>query len=180
MKRLIFIVPIALFAVLAYVLFDSLISPPPQELPSVLVNKPAPTLTLPPLDAATEGFGPAQLAAGHVSVVNVFASWCVPCRAEASVLPTLAHLNGVALYGIVYKDTPAKARQFLKEVGDPFQRIGLDESGRAGIEWGVYGVPETFVIDGKGVVRLRHAGPLTKNIIKSDILPAIAAARASS
>lgn len=180
MKRLIFVVPIALFVALAYVLFDSLIAPPPQELPSVLVNKPAPTLTLPGLDAATDGFGPEQLAAGHVSVVNVFASWCVPCRAEASVLPSLAHLDGVALYGMVYKDTPANARQFLKEAGNPFQRIALDESGQAGIEWGVYGVPETFVVDGTGVVRLRHAGPLTQDVIRSDILPAIAAARTSS
>jgi len=180
MKRLIFIVPVVLFAVLAYVLFGSLLAPPPQELPSVLVDKPAPTLTLPPLDAASEGFGPAQLKAGHVSVVNVFASWCLPCRAEAALLPSLAHLDGVALYGMVYKDTPANARQFLNEVGNPFERIGLDESGKAGIEWGVYGVPETFVIDGKGIVRLRHAGPLTRDIIRNDILPAIAAARASS
>lgn len=180
MRRLIFIVPIALFAVLAYVLFDSLISPPPQELPSVLVNKPAPQLSLPPLDAETQGFGPTQLTAGHVTIVNVFASWCVPCRAEAAILPSLAHLDGVTLLGMVYKDTPANARQFLNEVGNPFARVGLDESGQAGIEWGVYGVPETFVIDGKGIIRLRHAGPLTPDIIKSDILPAIAKARRTS
>jgi len=179
-KRLIFIVPIALFAALAYVLFDSLISPPPQELPSVLVDKPAPRLALPPLDAQTQGFGPAQLTAGHVTVVNVFASWCVPCRAEAALLPTLAHLQGVTLLGMVYKDTPGNARQFLNEVGNPFARVGLDESGQAGIEWGVYGVPETFVIDGKGIVRLRHAGPLTQGIIENDILPAIAKARTTS
>jgi cytochrome c biogenesis protein CcmG/thiol:disulfide interchange protein DsbE len=178
-KRLIFIVPVALFAALAYVLFKSLIAPPPQELPSVLVDKPAPHLTLPALDAATQGFGPAELAAGHVTVVNVFASWCVPCRAEATVLPALAHLKGVALYGMVYKDTPEKARAFLAEVGNPFSRIALDESGRAGIEWGVYGVPETFVIDGKGIIRLRHAGPLTPGVIANDILPAVAKARAS-
>lgn len=177
MRRLIFIVPIALFAALAYVLFDSLIAPPPQDLPSVLLNKPAPRLNVPPLDARTQGFGPAELAAGHVTVLNVFASWCVPCRAEAGVLPMLAHLDGVTLLGMVYKDTPANARQFLNEAGNPFARIGLDESGQAGIEWGVYGVPETFVIDGKGIIRLRHAGPLTPGIIKDDILPAIAKAR---
>lgn len=180
MKRLVFLVPIALFAVLAYVLFNSLIAPPPEVLPSALVDKPAPRLTLPPLDAATKGFGPAQLTAGHVTIVNVFASWCVPCRAEAKLLPRLAHLKGVAFYGMVYKDTPARARQFLKDVGNPFQRVALDESGQAGIQWGVYGVPETFVIDGKGIVRLRHAGPLTKDIIRDDILPAVKAARASS
>lgn len=178
MKRLVFIVPIALFAVLAYVLFDSLISPPPQELPSVLVNKPAPQLTLPALDAQTSGFGPAQFRDGHVTVLNVFASWCVPCRAEAQVLPMLAHLKGVKLYGMVYKDTPSNARAFLSEVGNPFARIGLDESGRAGIEWGVYGVPETFVIDPRGIVRLRYPGPLTPAVVKDQILPAIARARA--
>lgn len=177
MKRAVFVIPILLFAALAYVLFDSLIAPPPQDLPSVLVDKPAPGLTLPALDGETEGFGPADLTAGHVTVLNVFASWCVPCRTEASVLPALAHLDGVALYGMVYKDTPGKARQFLNEVGNPFSRIALDQSGRAGIEWGVYGVPETFVIDGRGVVRLRHAGPLTAGIVESQILPAIEQAR---
>lgn len=177
MKRLIFVIPVVLFAALAYVLFDSLVSPPPQELPSVLVDKPAPRLTLPPLDGGTQGFGPAQLTDGRVTVLNVFASWCVPCRAEAAILPALSHLKGVKLFGLVYKDTPQKARAFLDAVGNPYARVALDESGSAGIEWGVYGVPETFVIDGKGIVRLRHAGPLTQGIIESQILPAIAKAR---
>lgn len=178
MRRLIFVVPVVLFAVLAVVLFKSLIAPPPQDLPSVLVDKPAPQLTVPALDAQTQGFGPSDLKAGHVTVLNVFASWCIPCRSEAPLLPRLAHLDGVRLFGMVYKDTPDKARQFLNEMGNPFARVGLDESGRAGIEWGVYGVPETFVIDGRGTVRLRHAGPLTPSVIERDILPAIRAARA--
>ena len=177
MNRLVFLIPIALFAALAFVLFDSLIAPPPQELPSVLIDKPAPRLVLPALDAQTESFAAANLAAGHVTVLNVFASWCIPCRAEAAVLPRLAHLRGGELYGMVYKDTPEKARRFLDEVGNPFVRIALDESGRAGIEWGVYGVPETFVIDAKGIIRLRFAGPLTSDIIDREILPAIEAAR---
>lgn len=177
MKRWVFIVPLLLFAALAYVLFDSLISPPPRDLPSVLVDKPAPHVALPPLDGEAHSFGTADLTAGHVTVVNVFASWCIPCRDEAKILPVLAHLNGVALYGMVYKDTPEKARQFLNEVGNPFSRIALDESGRAGIDWGVYGVPETFVIDGKGIIHLRHAGPLTPGVIEKQILPAIERAR---
>lgn len=179
MKRAAFIVPILLFAALTYVLFRSLIAPPPQELPSVLIDKPAPRLTLPALDGQTKGFGAADLTAGHVTVVNVFASWCIPCRSEATVLPLIAHLDGVALYGMVYKDTPGKARQFLNEVGNPFSRIALDESGRAGIDWGVYGVPETFVIDGKGIIHLRYPGPLTPAVIERNILPAIELARKS-
>lgn len=180
MKRLIFIVPVALFAVLAYVLFSSLLAPPPEDLPSVLVDKPAPRITLPALDAQTKGFGPAQLTAGHVTVLNVFASWCVPCHAEAAVLPMLAKIKGVHLYGMVYKDTPAKARAFLDEMGNPFERIGLDQNGQAGIEWGIYGVPETFVINGRGTVLLRHAGPLTPSIIKKQLMPVIAKARTES
>lgn len=178
MKRLIFIVPIVLFGVLAYFLFKSLIGPAPDVLKSALIDKPAPRLTLPALDAQTRGFGPAQLTAGHVTVVNVFGSWCPTCREEAPVLPMLAHLKDVKLYGMVYMDTPAKARKFLDEVGNPFSRIGLDESGHAGIEWGVYGAPETFVVDGKGIVRLRHVGALTPSIIHNEIIPAIDKAKA--
>lgn len=173
MKRLIFIVPVALFAGLAFFLFKSLTGPPPETMPSVLVNKPAPVTPLPALDDSTPGFTPADLKAGHVTVVNFFASWCIPCREEAPVLPMLAKIKGVQLYGVVYKNMPAKAAKFLREVGNPFARIDLDLSGSAGIEWGITGVPETFVIDGKGTVLLRHQGPLSPAIIKNDLLPVI-------
>jgi len=176
MKRAIYIIPVLLFAGLAYFLFHSLIAPPPTELPSALIGKPAPALTLAPLDHDAQGFGPADLK-GHVTIVNVFASWCVPCREEGPLLSTLAGLKGVALYGLVYKDTPEKARAFLKDVGNPFSRIGLDKSGEAGIEWGVYGVPETFVVDADGIIRLRYAGPLTPDVLSGQILPAIERAR---
>jgi len=176
MKRAIYIIPVLLFAGLAWFLFHSLIAPPPTELPSALIGKPAPALTLAPLDMNAQGFGPADLK-GHVTIVNVFASWCVPCREEAPLLSTLAGLKGVALYGLVYKDTPEKARAFLKDVGNPFSRIGLDKSGEAGIEWGVYGVPETFVVDADGIIRLRYAGPLTPDVLSGQILPAIERAR---
>jgi cytochrome c biogenesis protein CcmG/thiol:disulfide interchange protein DsbE len=176
-------VPILGFAVLAYFLFRGLSEPAPDLLPSALIGKPAPRLVLPALDAATKGFGPAQLTAGHVSVVNVFASWCIPCRAEAPVLARLAALapgQGFKLYGLVQKDTPKNVRAFLGKLGNPFSRIALDANGRASIDWGVYGVPETFVVDGNGIIRLRYVGALTQKALTGQILPAIASARQSA
>ncbi len=179
MKRLIYILPALGFLVLAFFLFRSLLQGPPDNLPSALIGKPAPRIILPPLDAATQGFGPEQLSAGHVTVVNVFASWCAPCRIEAPQLAQLAHAKGFVLYGMVQKDTAARARAFLDEVGNPFARIGLDADGRAGIEWGVYGVPETYILDGRGIVRERFVGPITPEALASDIMPAIARAQAA-
>jgi cytochrome c biogenesis protein CcmG/thiol:disulfide interchange protein DsbE len=173
MKRLIYIVPIVLFLGLAGILFHSLIAPPPSELPSALIGKPAPGISLPALDAQASAFTSADFRAGHVTVLNVFASWCAPCREEAPVLRALAHVKNITLYGMVQKDTPQRARAFLADVGNPFSRIDLDADGRASIEWGVYGVPETFVIDGQGIIRLRYAGPLTPDALTNAILPAI-------
>ncbi len=177
-KRALYVLPVLALLVLAAFFFVSLNGPPPDQLPSALLDRPAPQVSLPALDAGTAGFSSVDLKSGHVSVVNVWASWCVPCRAEAAELQALARRRGVALYGIVYKDTPAKARAFLDEVGNPFSRIDLDASGSAGIEWGIYGVPETFVIDGKGIVRLRYPGPIVGNALGETILPAIEQARA--
>ena len=177
MKRLIFVVPILLFGVLAVVLFKNLTGPSGQYVPSVLVNKPAPEMKLPPLDDGVQGFSPADLKAGHVTVVNFFASWCVPCREEAPNLPMIAGMKGVRLYGVAYKDLPDKARVFLNETGNPFDRLDIDEAGSAGIEWGITGVPETFVIDGKGTILLHHAGPLSPQIIQNEIAPVIARAQ---
>ena len=177
MRRLVYLVPVALFAALSLVLYFSLRSLPPNELPSPLVGHPAPPLALPALDAQTAPFGRSDLAAGHVTIVNVWASWCAPCREEAPVLAGLDGLDGVVLYGLVYKDKPDKARGFLSELGNPFARIDLDADGRAGIEWGVYDVPETFVIDGKGIVRLRYSGPITPDVLSQVLLPAVEAAR---
>lgn len=177
MRRLLFLLPAIAFAGLLYLFFHSLNGPPPDELPSALVGRPAPSTTLPPLDAMATPFGPADFRAGHVTVLNVWASWCIPCRAEATALAALSQMPGVALYGMVYEDKPVAAREFLNEVGNPFSRIDLDGSGRAGIEWGIYGVPETFVIDPTGIVRLRYAGPLTGETLDRVILPAIDRAR---
>jgi cytochrome c biogenesis protein CcmG/thiol:disulfide interchange protein DsbE len=183
MKRWIFVLPVLAFAVIAFFLFKSLVAPPPEILPSALIDKPAPRLTLPALDAATQGFGPQDLAAGHVTVVNVFASWCIPCHEEAPALMNLAALSptrGFQIYGMVQKDTPQNIRGFLNEAGNPFGRIAMDADGRASIEWGVYGAPETFVVDGKGVIRFKYVGPLTDQIVSSQLLPAIEQAKQAS
>jgi cytochrome c biogenesis protein CcmG/thiol:disulfide interchange protein DsbE len=150
----------------------------PEELPSVFVDKPAPQVLLPPLDTRAKAFSSADLRSGHVTVVNLFASWCVPCRAETPALQELAREPGVELYGIVYKDAPQKARAFLDDVGNPYSRIDLDADGRAGIDWGIQGVPETFVIDSKGIVHLRFEGPIVGDILSNTILPAVREAQA--
>jgi cytochrome c biogenesis protein CcmG/thiol:disulfide interchange protein DsbE len=180
MTRALYILPIVALAVLAYVFMRSLNSPPPDQLPSVFIDKPAPTVSLPALDAQTKGFTSTDLKSGHVTVVNIFASWCIPCHSEGPGLQEIARQPGVTLYGIVYKDTPDKARAFLGDVGNPFARIDIDTDGRAGIDWGITGVPETFVIDGRGIVRLRYAGPAIGDALTGIILPAIAQARASN
>ncbi|HEX3664174.1 MAG TPA: DsbE family thiol:disulfide interchange protein [Rhizomicrobium sp.] len=180
MKRVLYILPVLAFVGLAYLFFRSLNGSPPDELPSALVGKPAPVTNLPALDGAAKAFDTADLRNGHVTVLNVWASWCVPCRAEAPALATLSQLKEVALYGMVYEDKAPAAREFLKESGNPFNRIDLDRDGRAGIEWGIYGVPETFIIDAKGIVRLRYAGPIVGNTLNTVILPAIAQARTAS
>jgi len=179
MSRWVFIAPIAVFAVLAFFLFKSLWAPAPSVIPSALLNRPAPRLVLPGLDAQSAAFTPADLAAGHVSVINVFASWCAPCRTEAPELAALARMPGIALYGLTQKDKPAATRAFLDEVGNPFARIARDDDGRASIEWGVYGVPETYVVDGRGIIRLKYVGPLSDDVLAQQMIPAIRAAQAN-
>jgi len=177
MKRWVFIAPVAAFAVLAFFLFRSLWAPAPELIPSALLNRPAPRLVLPALDDRSAAFTPADMASGHVSVVNVFASWCAPCRTETDQLAALARLPGVALYGMTQKDRPAATRAFLDEVGNPFARIARDDDGRASIEWGVYGVPETYVVDGRGIIRLKYVGPLSDAVLAQQVVPAIQAAQ---
>jgi cytochrome c biogenesis protein CcmG/thiol:disulfide interchange protein DsbE len=177
-RRLLYILPVLAFLALAWFLHSSLRPPAAAALPSALIGKPVPALSLPALDGRTQGFGPSDLAVrGRVTIVNLFASWCVPCREEAPQLAQLARARGVRLIGIAYKDRPEAARAFLDDVGDPFERVGRDADGRAGIEWGISGVPETFVIDGHGVIRGRF-GPLSPDGLVLDLLPAIAAAAA--
>ena len=134
-----------------------------------------PPFTLPPIEgfADAEGFQATDLAKGEPTIVNVWASWCVPCHEEHPLLLELAKQPGVRLYGINYKDDPAAARRFLGRYGNPFARVGADRSGRVAIDWGVYGVPETYVIGGDGKIAFRHVGPLTEDAIKEKLLPLV-------
>ena len=175
--------PLAAFGALAVLFAVSLQRGDPNRLPSMLVGKPAPAFTLPAVvgltagqgsePAGVPGFANTDLARGQVSIVNVWASWCTPCIAEHPYLTELARTSGAPLYGINYKDKPENARRFLGSHGNPFQSIGADASGRTAIDWGVTGVPETFIVDGRGVVAYKHTGPITPDAIERDLLPAI-------
>ena len=172
MRRLIFLVPLALFIVLA-VAFALGLRPgrDPSELPSAMIDKPMPAFDLATLD----GTGRLASAAlkGQVVLINFFASWCVPCRSEQPVLLRLKANNAVALFGIDYKDKTQDAQRYLAQLGDPYQRIGVDADGRLAIDFGVYGVPETYVIDKSGRIRLRHVGPIMPDALDGTILPLI-------
>lgn len=143
-----------------------------DDLPSALIDKPVPQFALAPVLGREEGLSTQDLI-GHVSLVNVFASWCVPCRAEHPLFMKLSATGEVPLYGINYKDPPEQARAWLDELGDPYARIGADIDGRAGIEWGVYGVPETYVITSDGTIAYRHVGPITRAILRETLLPIV-------
>ncbi len=146
---------------------------------SVLIDKPAPTFTLPAVaGTGVEGFDTASLT-GEVTVVNVFASWCVPCRDEHPLLEVLKAESGVRLYGINQRDQADNAVKFLTELGNPYDRIGGDTDNRVSIDWGVYGVPETFVVNAAGVITYKHVGPMTPETLRDDVLPAVERAKAS-
>lgn len=171
MTRALFLLPLVLFlGIAAY--FAIGLTKDPKILPSALIDKPAPEFALEPLKTDKPGLAKGDLG-GEVSLINVFASWCVPCRAEHPVLMRLAEEKTVPIYGINYKDRKKDALAWLDELGDPYQRIGYDLSGRAGIDWGVYGVPETYIIDREGRVRYRHVGPLFPETLEETILPLI-------
>lgn len=162
--------PLAGFVLLAVLLARGL-QLNPRELPSPLVGKPVPALTLPSLLEGRAGLRTAAWA-GRVTLLNVWASWCAPCREEHPLLLALARRHpGVRIAGLNYKDDALAARRWLAQLGDPFAEIGADADGRAGIELGVYGVPETFVIDARGQVVFKHVGPLTDELISRRIEP---------
>lgn len=167
--------PIGLFMALAVALFVGL-GKDPSVISSPMMGKPVPTFDLPPIDNASPGFGDADLKAGGISLVNVFASWCAPCRQEHPQLMELAARGDVALYGINYKDDPANARSFLDTLGDPYVGVGADPRGRVSIDWGVYGVPETYVINGKGEILYKHVGAILPRDLERKILPLIVGA----
>jgi cytochrome c biogenesis protein CcmG, thiol:disulfide interchange protein DsbE len=171
-RRFLFLLPVLIFVGVGIGLAVGL-TRDPSTLPSPLIDKPVPTFELPSLAGrAGPGFSSADLE-GRVSLVNVFASWCVPCRVEHPLLMALAE-DGVAIYGIDYKDPADKAAGWLAELGDPYRAIGADQDGRVAIDWGVYGVPETFVVDREGRIRHRHVGPLQPRDIEETIKPLLA------
>jgi cytochrome c biogenesis protein CcmG/thiol:disulfide interchange protein DsbE len=171
MKRLLFLVPLVAFAVLAGY-FAIGLTKDPHKIPSALLDRPMPPFDLPPLANRKEGLSTDQIK-GKVALVNVFASWCVPCRIEHPLLMRLAAEGRIPVYGINYKDKPEDATKWLAELGDPYGRIGADLDGRAGIDWGVYGVPETFVIDREGRIRYKQVGQLSPEVLRDTILPLV-------
>jgi cytochrome c biogenesis protein CcmG/thiol:disulfide interchange protein DsbE len=170
-RRWLYLLPAAVFAVLAAASYVGL-GIDSNVLPSPLIDQPAPQFDLPPLPGSERGFSSADLP-GHVSLVNTFASWCAPCRAEHKVLTALAQTRRVPIYGIDYKDKEEAALAWIAELGNPYTRIGADD-GHVGIDWGVYGVPETFIVDREGRIRYKHVGPLTQGDIERTILPLVA------
>lgn len=178
--------PLIFFAGLAGLFFFGLQTGDPSKLPSALIGKPVPEFTLPPLEGLQEngaqlpGFSDKDLKQSKVSIMNVWASWCVPCRQEHPFLVQLKKESGAPLYGLNYKDPTAAARRFLGHYGNPFNAVGVDESGSTAIDWGVYGVPETFIVAGDGKILYKHVGPINADIIKDKLIPVIEKARAGS
>jgi cytochrome c biogenesis protein CcmG/thiol:disulfide interchange protein DsbE len=169
MRRALYLIPVVLFLTLAGY-FAVALRPDhdPRELPSALIDKEAPPFQLAGLNGA--GIGRDQLKGGPV-LINFFASWCVPCRVEHPLLMRLAEHDHVPLYGIDYKDQPADATKLLAQFGDPYKAIGMDSDGRVGLDFGVYGVPETYVLDSAGHIRKRFVGPLTARQVDKELLP---------
>ena len=168
-----YVLPLLAFAVLAGFLIWRLhladVGITPNLIPSVLIDKPAPAFDLPPLLTGERGFKTADLR-GKVTLVNFFASWCVPCREEHEFLPQITKA-GIPLIGINYKDRPEDAKAWLAELGDPYRIIAVDANGRTAIDFGVYGVPESYLIDKQGVIRFKQTGPLTPDIIQNQLIP---------
>lgn len=165
-----FLIPFLAFAVLVFFLARGL-SKDPAYVPSPLIGKPAPTFDLPQLQDAKLHFSPEDLK-GRVWLLNVWASWCVSCREEHPVLIEFARMHGdVPLIGLDYKDQPTDAMSWLKQHGNPYVLSVMDADGRVGIDYGVYGVPETYLIDQAGIIRFKHVGPITPELVRSVINP---------
>ena len=180
------VAPVLIFAALVGLFAFALETGDPSKLPSALIGKPVPATSFPAVEGLREseqpvlGFASADLANGKVSVVNFWASWCAQCADEQALLLQLKDSAGVPLYGVNYKDETAAARRFLGRYGNPFQAVGTDANGRSAIEWGVYGMPETFVINGKGEIVFKHVGAVTPESLQTRLMPAIAQAQAEA
>lgn len=169
------IVPLAAFLALAVMLGLGL-QRNPRDIPSALLEQVAPAIDRPLLENPERSLS-VQALKGQVWVLNVWASWCAPCRQELPVLKAMAVTDQVAIYGLNYKDQPAKAQALLRVAGNPYRASAVDADGRVGLDWGIQGVPETFVIDGQGRVRFRHTGPITAEIWRDRIRPVLEAVR---
>jgi cytochrome c biogenesis protein CcmG, thiol:disulfide interchange protein DsbE len=184
-RKLIVFVPLVVFLGLAALFILRLRAGDPSLVPSVLIGHPAPNTALPPLAGLERDGKPvpglsSALFPGKVTLVNVWASWCVPCHEEAPMLDQLARDKRIQLVGIVYKDTPANARRFLGRYGNPFSAVGADASGRASINWGVYGVPETYVVGRDGRIAYKLIGPVTPDNLQKTLKPQIEKALAAA
>ncbi|QXX75180.1 DsbE family thiol:disulfide interchange protein [Methylovirgula sp. HY1] len=178
------LLPLVFFAALAALFLVRLFAGDDSRLPSALIGQEAPHFDLPAITGLTghPGLSDADLRHGHVTVLNIFASWCVPCHQEHPFLLSLSQdatlaKEGVTIVGIAYKDKSENIRRFLGEAGDPYARVGADTSGRTGVDFGVYGVPETYIVKGNGKIAFKFVGPMNADSIRSTILPQIEKAR---
>ncbi|MCT9000285.1 DsbE family thiol:disulfide interchange protein [Chelativorans intermedius] len=174
-RRALLMLPAGTFAALAIVLGWGL-SRNAQVIPSALIGKEVPEFSLPPVQGRSLGLSSADLR-GEVSLVNVFASWCTACREEHPVFMEIKRSGAVPIHGINYKDRPQDAKRWLNTMGDPYTRTGGDRDGRVSIDWGVYGVPETFVVDAEGKIAYKHVGAVTPSVYRERIAPLIAELR---
>jgi cytochrome c biogenesis protein CcmG/thiol:disulfide interchange protein DsbE len=173
-RRIFVILPLLLFLGLAAVFFIQLMSGRViSAVPSALIGQPAPETRLPPLQGADLPGLDSAAFAGKVTLVNVWGSWCVPCRQEHPLLLALSQDQRFTIAGLNYKDRPENARRFLGELGNPYKAIGVDDAGRAAINWGVYGVPETFLVGKDGKILYKHVGPLSPEAVTGELLPQI-------
>lgn len=178
------LLPLVFFAALAALFLVRLFAGDDSRLPSALIGQEVPHFDLPAITGLTgyPGLSDADLRHGHVTVLNIFASWCVPCHQEHPFLLSLSQdatlaKEGVTIVGIAYKDKSENIRRFLGEAGDPYARVGADTSGRTGVDFGVYGVPETYIVKGNGKIAFKFVGPMNADSIRSTILPQIEKAR---
>ena len=178
------ITPLVIFVLITLVFFLALQLGGRRDLPSALIGRQVPDFSLPQLtktdEISAESFDSKDLKKGKVSIVNVWASWCGPCHQEHPYLTALAEQSSAPLFGLNYKDTKSNARRFLSRYGNPYKSIGIDRKGRAAIDWGVYGVPETFIVNGSGRIIYKHVGPISQKDVIEKLLPAIKKARSAT
>jgi cytochrome c biogenesis protein CcmG/thiol:disulfide interchange protein DsbE len=180
-RRFLVLAPLVLFLGLAALFLVQLISGRDSaEIPSALIGQPAPQTNLPPLEGMALPGIDSKNFAGKVTLVNVWASWCAPCREEHPFLLALSHDKRFGIAGLNYKDAPENARRFLGSLGNPYAAIGVDQAGRTAIDWGVYGVPETFLVGKDGKILFKHVGPLTEQALTGALLPATEKALAAN